>query len=116
MNQFVTFTTFALFLFLVTLVNSVPLIMNKRQFAMPVLLLTDQQSLNTANEAANSNRLDVSASNDNQYANSYSYDQAGNLVVNKRNVIPYVEFNVPNSHFTVKRDSNVEEEKFLHWD
>jgi hypothetical protein len=111
MNQFVTF---ALFLFLVTLVNSAPLIMDKRQIATPftpVLLLTNQQSLDMANEAANSNQLDISATNENEYANSYNSDQADNLIVSKRDAIPYAEINIHYPHFTVKRgipNSNVE--------
>jgi len=105
------FTTFILFFFLITLVNSVPLTMDKRQFAVPVLLYTNQQSLDAQNEAANSNNLDVSASNDNEYANSYSYDQGGNLVVSKRNIIPYTVLDIPYSHYTDIPSSNVEEEK-----
>ncbi|RIA90742.1 hypothetical protein C1645_769229 [Glomus cerebriforme] len=105
MNQFVIF---AFFLFLATLVNSVPLIMDKRQFlTTPILLDTNEQSLNAANEAANSDQLDVSASNENEQANSYDSDQANNLVVSKRNIIPYPEHNIPYSKIETKRDVNL---------
>src|SRR6266498_344149 len=101
----IRFVKLFLVLFLITLVNSTPLMMNKRQFATPILLLTNQESLNAENEAANLNQIDVSATNENEFASNFDFDQANNLVVSKRNIIPYAELNnVPYSLVMIKRD------------
>ena len=71
----------------------------------PILLLTNEQSLNAENEAANLNRIDVSAINENEFASDFDFDQANHLVVSKRNILPYAELNsLPYSLVTIKCD------------